>query len=118
MIEQLDKAIAAHAGWKGKLRIAIDTGKSEFDPAKVAMDNQCEFGKWFYSLTAEDTKDLHYEEVKKHHADFHRAAAKVLDLALAGKKEEAEKEMGLNSEFSSCSSKCTIALMNWKKDVK
>lgn len=117
MKEKIETAIAAHSAWKSKLRSAIDTGKSDFDPRIVAQDNQCEFGKWIYGLPASETADEHFIEVKNHHAAFHKAAAKVLTLALEGKKAEAEKEIGLNSEFATVSSKCMLTLMDWKKKI-
>jgi len=117
-IEKIDAAIAAHSAWKGRLRLAIDTGKSEFDPIKAVKDNECDFGKWLYSLTGAETNDEHFIKVKQNHAEFHRVAGRVLKLALEGKKEEAEKEIKLDSEFSSASSKCIMALTDWKKSLK
>lgn len=117
MIEKIDAAIAAHSAWKGRLRDAINTGKSEFDPNKVAMDDQCEFGKFLHTLTGEESKNKHFQEVKQHHSTFHKAAAKVLKLALAGNQEEAEKEISLGSEFSQASSQCIMSLSAWKKEL-
>ncbi len=48
-IEKVSAAIKAHFAWFDKFRSAIDSGKSEFIPAMVAKDNQCEFGKWIYT---------------------------------------------------------------------
>ena len=41
----LDNAIAAHANWKARLRMAASTGKFDVTPTAVKADNQCEFGK-------------------------------------------------------------------------
>jgi len=113
--EKIDSAIVAHSQWKGRIRDAIATGKSDFDPLTVAMDNQCDFGKWLYSLDSAMTSDPHFQTVKEDHALFHQEAARILKLALNGNKTEAEKGIELGSPFASASSKCIMALSDWKK---
>lgn len=118
--EEIDNAIGAHGMWKSRLKIAIDTGKSEVPVEVIRQDNQCVFGKWLYgsSLTAADKSSSHYKTVKDLHATFHKTAAQVAELALAGKKAEAEKLMGLGGEYSTVSSKLTQAMLEWKKNSK
>lgn len=118
--EEIDSAIGAHGMWKSRLKIAIDTGKSEVPVEVIRQDNQCIFGKWLYgsSLTAVDKSSTHYKTVKDLHAAFHKTAAQVAELALAGKKAEAEKLMGLGGEYSTVSSKLTQAMLEWKKSSK
>lgn len=118
--EEIDNAIGAHGMWKSRLKIAIDTGKSEVPVEVIRQDNHCVFGKWLYgsSLTAADKSSSHYKTVKDLHAAFHKSAAQVAELALAGKKAEAEKLMGLGGEYSTVSSKLTQAMLEWKKNSK
>lgn len=118
--EEIKKAIGAHGLWKARLVAAIETGKSEFVPEKVCTDNQCDFGKWLYgvTITSADKTGSHYESVRKLHAEFHKIAAKILELALAGKKDEAKKMMDPGSEFASLSSKLTVAMTQWAGSVK
>jgi hypothetical protein len=49
----------------------------------------------------------------QHPAKFHGAAASVLQLALAGKKQDAMKAIGADSQFGKLSSELTRALMEW-----
>jgi hypothetical protein len=51
------------------------------------------------------------------HADFHKAAADVLELALAGKKEEAHAALARGSHFALLSSKLTTPMMEWKRSM-
>jgi Chemoreceptor zinc-binding domain len=119
-IEELDKAIDAHGMWKARLRKAIDTGKTEASVDTIRQDNQCVFGKWLYgvTLTAVDKASSHYKTVKDLHAEFHKAAAAVAEVAVGGKKAEAEKMMARGGEFSTVSIKLTQAMLEWKKVSK
>jgi hypothetical protein len=118
--EEINKAIGCHGLWKGRLSTAIDTGASEFAPEKICHDNECDFGKWLQSpaLTAADKTGPHFETVHKHHADFHRVAADVLRLALAGQKAEAHKLIAPGSRFASVSGELTASMMAWMRSVK
>lgn len=112
---EIDKAIAAHGSWKARLRSAIETGKSEFTVEKVRTDNQCDFGKWLYSLPSSELGSEFGKKVKALHAQFHVQAAKVLDLALTSKKKEAEEAMTTTSDFGKTSAELTLAMVAWKK---
>ena len=48
------------------------------------------------------------------HAQFHKAAARVAELAVAGKTREAEEMLSISSEFSALSARLTRAMMEWK----
>ena len=117
-VDEISKAIGAHAMWKQRLRDAIDTGKSEFSASNVKPDNLCQFGKWLYGLSPTDRTSAHWTTVKDLHAKFHATAGAVLELALQGKRQEAEKAFGLNSPFANASSDLTSAMMRWKADVE
>ena len=106
--EKIDAAIEAHAQWAVSLRMAIVQGGSEFTPEAVRSDKNCEFGKWFYGDFPAQFKKLPiYQEIKELHANFHKEAAKVLELALQKKREEALNLMDIHSEFK----RLSIALM-------
>src|SRR6266536_3552561 len=100
--EVLEKAIAAHARWKARLRTAANTGKFDVPTATVRADNQCEFGKWLYGpgLSAAERQTANYVDVKQLHAQFHQEAAKVVDLASSGQKTEAEKAIGMGGNYA------------------
>jgi len=109
--------IGAHGKWKQRLLDAIKTGQSEWTPSIVCQDNQCDFGKWLYSCSAEEQSSPHYNNVKGLHADFHKNAADVLTLALAGKKVEAEKAIDFDSTYSQASGALTKEMLSWKAEV-
>jgi len=115
--DEIHKGIGAHGMWKHRITDAINTGKSEWSPPLVRQDNQCEFGKWLHACQAGDKTPVHYDKVKELHAQFHKAAADVLQLALAGKKAEAEAAIALKSEYKMASSALTSQMMAWKKSV-
>ena len=115
-VAELDKAISAHAKWKIRLREAIDTGHSEWRPETVRLDNICDFGKWLHALPDSEKTSAYWKRVQKLHAEFHVVAAKVLRLALEGRKREAEAAMETSgSEFKVASSKLINTMSEWKK---
>jgi chemoreceptor zinc-binding protein len=113
--DPFERAIAAHAKWKFELREAIDTGKSPWAARDVRTDNACEFGKWLATLPQSQRLSEHYTKVRDLHAEFHTAAADVLELALAGRKDEAAAAIGFNSRFAVVSSNLTMAVLAWQK---
>ena len=109
--EQVQAAVVAHARWKGHLHQAIDTGSSDFRAEVVKQDNQCDFGKWLYG--AGETSfpaAANYEEIRTLHAEFHREAAAVLALALAGRGKEAQAAMEVGSGFGKVSAHLVTTL--------
>ncbi len=115
IVEEINKAVAAHGMWKARLRQAIDAGKSDFSAAGVSVDNQCDFGKWLYSLPADDHQSPHWQKVRDLQAKFHREAARVLGLAVGGKKADAEAGLATGSQFAKISLELTGAMIEWKK---
>ena len=116
--ERIVHAIAAHAKWKFYLREAIETGTSEWTVDEVRVDNRCEFGMWLQALPPDDRKTEHWENVCRLHAQFHKEAAEVLKLALAGRREEAEAAIAQGSRFAKVSTKLTITMTAWRKAVE
>jgi hypothetical protein len=114
--EALDRAIAAHAKWKYRLMEAIDTGRSQWHVGDVRTDNECEFGKWLLALPLSLRLSEHCKKVRALHAEFHGLAAGVLELALAGRKDEAAAAIALGSRFAVVSSNLTMAVLEWKED--
>lgn len=115
--DMIVRGIASHAKWKYRLRQAIDTGTSEWTVPTVRVDDQCDFGTWLRSLPPEDQAGEHWKIVHERHAEFHRAAADVLALALGGRKAEAEAAIAIGSRFAEVSKQLTLAMMAWKKDL-
>lgn len=115
--DAIKKGIGAHGMWKQRLIKAIKTGESEWTPTVVCQDNQCEFGKWLYSCSAEEKSSPHFNNVKDLHAQFHKSAANVLTLALAKKQADAEKEIASGSDYANHSSALTKEMMQWQNTV-
>jgi chemoreceptor zinc-binding protein len=114
---QITKAVAAHAKWKRRLRDAIDTGTSDIDTSTAGRDNVCEFGKWLHGdVPVSQKASPHYTACVTLHAQFHKAAADVLALALRGKKDEAEELLKASgSPFNHASAALTHEMMAWKQ---
>jgi methyl-accepting chemotaxis protein len=115
--EEIRKAIGAHGMWKQRLRQAIDTAKCDFTVERVRPDNQCDFGKWLHALPTADKTTAQWKTVQALHANFHREAAHVLELALNKQKPEAEKAIAANSPFAKVSLELTSNMMKWKDSL-
>lgn len=117
MKEDIDKALNAHGAWRQRLITVIATGNSDVNVAQVQVDNGCAFGKWFYGLPAASRAGDVCAKIQNLHADFHKEAARILGLALGGKKAEAEKAMAFGGVFMDISGKLSLALNQWKSSV-
>ena len=114
--EEIELAIRAHREWKFKLRKAIDSGYCESTPEKVKMDNNCSFGKWLHNRIEPAVRSTpHYNEIIDVHAQFHKEAGSILELALSGNVKEANDLMTSGSTFTALSSKLTLKMMDWQK---
>lgn len=113
---QIQAAIGVHGMWKQRINQAISTGKSEWDWKTVAQCNACDFGKWLESFPAHEKND-YFHQVNRLHADFHKEAARVLQMAVSGRTDEARAATGQSSAYTQLTSQLTLAMMNWKKAV-
>lgn len=66
-------------------------------------------------LFAPGKSSPYFAKIKDLHAQFHEEAGKVLDLALRGKKADAEKAMSMDSKYRELSGALTREMMNWQK---
>ena len=115
--DQISSAIAAHGKWKIRLKAAIENGASDLSPSKAQSDSDCVFGKWLQDSAATPLKtSLHHAKCVELHRQFHIVAARVLTLALSGKRAEAMHLMDLQGEFARASSALTHEMMAWKSD--
>ncbi len=80
----------------------------------VSPDDECAFGKWLYSLPPNEQQTFDWRTVKQLHAEFHQEAARILQMALASHKQEAEDAIGFKSEYAKKSARLTEAMVNWK----
>jgi methyl-accepting chemotaxis protein len=114
--EALDHAIAAHAEWKHRLQEALDAGKIPWYVGDVRTDTACELGKWLLALPLAQRLSGQFEKVRAQHAEFHAVAADVLEMALAGRKDEAAAAVAFGSRFTAVSSNLVMALSAWQAD--
>lgn len=115
--QEINNAISEHAMWKMNLKALISRGKLD-TPIEEVKDTECAFGKWFYgSINPRHRVSAHYQRVKELHAEFHQVAAQVANLASQGKKEEAEKMMDFDGEYTVVSNRLMEALIKWKEIV-
>jgi hypothetical protein len=113
--EEINLYIAQHGMWKSRLLKSLESRSSEFDPSTVRADNNCAFGKWLYNTISSDLKSSeYYNIVKETHAKFHVETARILQLILEGKNEEARKSLQMESEFAEISSKLTLLMVKWR----
>ena len=85
-------ALDAHKAWMTRLRDAIRTGKCDVPAATVRADDQCTLGKWLHGGSGYRAEQpARWQEMHDLHEQFHANAARVLELALAGKQDEARK---------------------------
>ena len=113
--EHIDSAISAHIEWFSRIRRAIITGESTFDPKVVGSDNACPFSKWLYG----EFKQVHgrepiFEEICQLHARFHQLAGFILERAMTGRNEEVKKLMDFSGEFNQLSGKLILKLISVK----
>ena len=116
-LEAIQKGIAAHSAWKARLRTAVSSGKFDVLAATVAMDNQCEFGKWLYGLSADDKRTEQFNTVRRLHAQFHEEAARVVVWATSGQSEKAEQALALGGSYAKASSELTGAMVSWRNNL-
>lgn len=93
-------------------------GESDVEPATVRCDDRCAFGLWLNGPTIDGhtRSGKPYQVIHRLHAEFHQAAATVLESALAGRKEHATQI--LDGEFRERSEKLVRALTKWKGELQ
>jgi hypothetical protein len=112
----LDAAAEAHGKWLTRLRTATRLGASEFTPDIVKADDRCDFGRWLYGDFPEVLKGTPaFEEIRRKHAEFHRAAAHILELAIAGQKDEALRLMAHEGDFMLLSGSLLLTLRGLRR---
>jgi hypothetical protein len=78
----------AHAEWMAELREFI-YGNGDMEPERVARDDLCELGAWFYGEGKRYRHLEEYDNARQIHAALHRHAAHVVTLVRAGRRTEA-----------------------------
>ena len=118
--EQIKSAIGAHGLWKVRLKQAIDSGGNGLSVNVVRDDHKCAFGTWLHGSNFQPgvTQSENYRSCVELHRRFHCAAADVLSLVIAGKKQDATAALGARGEFSRISAELTNAMMSWLSEAQ
>lgn len=109
-IEKIDSALTFHKHWKTHLQEVVQTGISDFTVADARSDRACDFGKWIYKVWDNEKDNPDFIKIKRMHAEFHKAAAEILELAVSGKKDEAGKKLEKGESFDKISEELISAL--------
>lgn len=116
MSMDFDEVIHAHSRWKIHLKQSIYTGESEYSVSEIADDHLCELGQWLNSLSSKSLAD--YNEMVDMHQAFHKEAARILELALQGNKEEALAGLAAEGHFDQLATKLIHKLGNIKRQLE
>ena len=84
-----DSAILAHVNWRARLLRAINGKSTEtLDPTVIESDG-CPLGQWLRKEGLALSADPGYAELLRTHAEFHKAAARVVRQVQGGRPDEA-----------------------------
>lgn len=116
--QALVMAVGTHGLWKTRLREAVSTGKLDVSVSEVSAEGKCAFGKWLLDpATSQDLVSSHGQTVRRLHAEFHKIAGNIAQLAISGKKREADNLLVENGEFANASARLTRAMMAWRDSL-
>jgi methyl-accepting chemotaxis protein len=117
MKARLEAAIEAHFLWFLRFSIGIEDGIGpSLDPAEVAADERCEFGRWLYNEFPAALRGAPlYWQIRNLHAEFHRQAARIAAIVEQG---VVLTEMGRGSEFNALSLKLIGRLQELKEQLE
>jgi hypothetical protein len=92
-------AIRAHHVWKERLDALLQDGsRDQLDPVAICRDDLCELGQWIRGGGQQVFGHLGvFDELRRHHADFHLVAAEVVHAVRIGRHEHARQL--LSSEY-------------------
>jgi hypothetical protein len=113
-------AINAHAQWKQRLRQAVGSGRvpDGYDPAVVARDNACEFGRWIHGEATSLVDPATLTPVVQAHADFHRGAAALLAAVDRGDIQTAKNQLVDDDGYAAALAVLTERLTRWARELK
>ncbi|MBK6850294.1 MAG: CZB domain-containing protein [Burkholderiales bacterium] len=88
-------AIRAHHAWKERLDALLqERSREQMDPVAICRDDLCELGQWIHGGGRRAFGHLEvFEDLRRHHADFHLVAAEVVHAARSGREDHARKLM-------------------------
>ncbi len=113
--EFVTRAIAAHGLWKYRLHEAIRNGGGDYGVETVRADDRCQLGQWLRGAKiGSHSAAMSAERLRSLHAEFHGLAADVLELAVAGRTDEARRGLGPGSPLLMISTQLVTLLERWR----
>jgi hypothetical protein len=96
-------AIRAHHVWKEQLDALLQDGsRDRMDPVAICRDDLCELGQWIRGGGHRVFGHLAvFDELRRHHADFHLVAAEVVHAVRSGRPDHARQLMGSEYQIES-----------------
>lgn len=119
-VHPLRAAVTAHAAWKKRLRTAIDDGvlPQGVTVESASRDDVCAFGQWLRTAEPEALDRTRTGTVRSAHADFHKAAGRILAEAVGGRKSQAEAMMCDTDGYAGIAMRLTDELISWAEHVE
>ena len=113
--DEIRGALGAHGRWKIRLHAAIEAGNGAFTVAEVEGEHLCDLGKFLHHrVPMAARRSGHWRRCMDLHAQFHKAAARALQMALDGKKEAALAEWEASGKMAALSRALTGELLDWQ----
>ncbi len=110
-------AIEAHTKWKARLVAYIKGSSTEnLEVKKVSRDDQCPLGEWLYGSATAYARLPEYDELKKHHAAFHKGVGEIVQCVHDNKKSEATDKLG--GDFFRASTRTVEAIKSLQSKVE
>lgn len=114
----MQAAVAAHLGWKTRLRDAIRTGE-KFDVATVRRDDCCPLGKWLHGPGGSKWGQTPaFVTLLQNHAAFHVEASRVAELVNAGDRSGAERLLAGGTSFAKATQATVVALKSLDTTIR
>ena len=102
-----------------RLRAVVEHSSQEsLDPAMVGMDNRCVLGQWIHGEAVQFNQMKEYTELVHEHSNFHKCAADVLRMALAGQTEKAKAQLDAEGPFMEASIHTINAIRHLRRKVE
>lgn len=112
-----DDAVKAHSDWKMKLSSYLRNPDQSLRGADVCLDNRCELGKWIHGAGAKYAGLVEFKQLKDTHAQFHKAAAAIVDKANSGQQMSSQTSLGSGSDFANLSRTVVTNILAVKRSV-
>ncbi len=102
-VEVYERAIAAHAAWKGKMRKFV-AGTLEIDEAQAGSHDACEFGRW---IATRPLPEAELAPLRSAHDHFHDVAGAIVHARHVGDQRRVAAAFEVQGEFTKASAQLT-----------